>query len=201
MLRCCTVCLVALQGWSLGHAFSQAAPGLLPSCLGLELIIVVSTVLAVTDLTTTSYQLVAFASFVARPTGGEVVLVSAYGGGAGRRSEPPAKESEAYPLALVEKRMRQEGRLLERQRQWFADRGVRCRAELYEDGLWSEFVVQSALRAQADLIMVGFQLLMGSSDLPVSEVRRMADEAPCPVSVVRLPSVSGFEGKTILERS
>ena len=175
---------------------------MLPSCLGLELIIVVSTVLAVTDLTTTSYQLVAFASFVARPTGGEVVLVSAYGGGAGRRSEPPAKESEAYPLALrVEKRMRQEGRLLERQRQWFADRGVRCRAELYEDGLWSEFVVQSALRAQADLIMVGFQLLMGSSDLPVSEVRRMADEAPCPVSVVRLPSVSGFEGRTILERS
>lgn len=152
-----------------------------------------STVLAVTDLTSASYKLVGFAAFVAGAPDGEVVLVSAYGGGAGRRSEPPSdRPGAAGWRTRTEARQRREGQLLERQRQWCADRGVRCRAELYEDGLWPEFVVHSAERAKADLILVGIQLLTGTGEVPPAEVRILAQDAPCPVSVVRLPPLSVF---------
>jgi hypothetical protein len=100
------------------------------------------TILAVTDLTSASYKLVGFAAFIAAPTDGEVILVSTYGGGASRPSEPPPAlrhESETW-REQVEARLRQEGQLLERQRQWCADRGVRCRAELYEEGRWPDYV-------------------------------------------------------------
>ena len=141
--------------------------------------VMTSTVLTVTDLTSASYKLVGFAAFVAGAPHGEVILVSTYGGGAGWRTR-------------TEARLRREGQLLERQRQWCADRGVRCRAELYEDGLWPEFVVQSAEKAKADLIMVGVQLLTGNGKVPPGEVRILAQDAPCPVSVVRLPPLSVF---------
>ena len=49
-----------------------------------------STILAVTDLTSASYKLVGFAAFIAGPTNGEVILVSTYGGGGSRLSEPPS---------------------------------------------------------------------------------------------------------------
>ena len=133
-----------------------------------------STVLAVTDLTSASYKLVGFATMVAGPPHGEVILVSTYGGRG------------------IESRFRREGQLLERQRQWCADRGVRCRAELYEDGVWQEFVVQSARRSQADLILVGVQLLIENGEFPPGEMRKLAQNAPCPVSVVRLPPLSVF---------
>lgn len=152
-----------------------------------------STVLAVTDLTSSSYKLVGFAAFVAGAPDGEVILVSIYGGGGGRRSEPPSdRPGAAGWRRRIEAKLRREGQLLERQRQWCADRGVRCRAELYEDGLWPEFVVQSAEKAKADLILVGVQLLTGTGEVPPGEVRILAQDAPCPVSVVRLPPLSVF---------
>jgi len=98
-----------------------------------------STVLAVTDLTSASYKLVGFAAFIAGSTDGEVILVSTYGGGrGGQLSEPPLTQSGNGDdwRERLEARLRQEGQLLERQRQWCADRGVRCRAELYEEGCW-----------------------------------------------------------------
>lgn len=151
-----------------------------------------STVLAVTDLTSASYKLVEFASFVAGAAHGEVVLVSAYGE-RGRRSEPPSdRPGSARWRTRTEARLRREGQLLERQRQWCAERGVRCRAELYEDGLWSEFVVQSAERAKANLILIGLYLLTGANEVPPQQVRILAQDAPCPVSVVRLPTLSVF---------
>ena len=150
-----------------------------------------STVLTVTDLTTASYKLVGFAALVAGAPSGEVILVSTYGGGGGRRTQPPSdRPSVAGWKRHVEARLRREGQLLERQRQWCADRGVRCRAELYEDGLWPEFVIQSAERSQADLIMVGVQLLSKNGELPPGEMQILAQDAPCPVSLVRLPQRS-----------
>lgn len=152
-----------------------------------------STVLTVTDLTTASYKLVGFAALVAGPPHGEVILVSTYGGGGGRRTEPPSDRPRvAGWRRRVEARLRREGQLLERQRQWCADRGVRCRAELYEGGLWPEFVVQSAERSQADLILVGVPLLTGNGGVPLGEVRILTQDAPCPVSFVRLPQLSVF---------
>ncbi len=155
-----------------------------------------STILAVTDLTSASYKLVGFAAFVARPTDGEVVLVSTYGGGAGNRSfsEPPPAlggNSEGWP-ERVETRLRQEGQLLERQRQWCADRGVRCRAELYEEGCWPDYVLQSAQRTEVDLILVGIQLTAGADQVTPDQIKRLAKDAPCPVSMVRLPALSAF---------
>ena len=156
-----------------------------------------STVLAVTDLTSASYKLVGFAAFVAGPTDGEVILVSTYGGGgsAGHLSEPPPgernDESGAWRERL-EARLRQEGQLLERQRQWCADRGVRCRAELYEDGYWPEFVLQSAERSHVDLILVGVQPGPGTDAVHAADLDRLAEDAPCPVSIVRLPALFAF---------
>ena len=141
--------------------------------------VMMSTVLVVTDLTSVSYKLVGFAAFVAGAPHGEVILVSTYGRGSGWRTR-------------IEAKLRREGRLLERQRQWCADRGVRCHAELYEDGLWPEFVVQSAEKAKADLILVGVQLLTESGEVPPGDVRILAQNAPCPVSIVRLPPLSVF---------
>ena len=154
-----------------------------------------STILAVTDLTSASYKLVGFAAFIAGPTNGEVVLVSTYGGvGGGRRSEPPPSE-RGNPdgwREKVEARLRQEGQLLERQRQWCADRGVRCRAELYEEGRWPDFVLQSAERARVDLILVGVQLMASADQISATDLNRLVQDAPCPVSMVRLPGLFAF---------
>ncbi len=154
-----------------------------------------STVLAVTDLTSASYKLVGFAAFIAGPTDGEVVLVSTYGGaGGGRRSEPPPSERRNPDRwrEKVEARLRQEGQLLERQRQWCADRGVRCRAELYEEGRWPDFVLQSAERSRVDLILVGIQLMASADQISAADLKRLVEDAPCPVSVVRLPGLFAF---------
>jgi nucleotide-binding universal stress UspA family protein len=154
-----------------------------------------STILAVTDLTSASYKLVGFAAFIASPTNGEVILVSTYGGGGGGRpSDPPPSmrgNSDGW-RERVEARLRQEGQLLERQRQWCADRGVRCRAELYEGGRWADYVLQSAQRSKVDLILVGIQLMAGVDQVDPSDIQRLAKDAPCPVSMVRLPALSAF---------
>ena len=157
-----------------------------------------STVLAVTDLTAASYKLVGFAAFVAGTGEGEVVLVSSYGGGGGgaaarnRMSEPPPGERVGGWRRRLENRLRQEGQLLEKQRQWCADRGVRCRAELYEEGHWPDFVLQSAHRSSANLILVGANSISEYPALTAAEFDRFAADAPCPVSLVRLPPLSGF---------
>lgn len=157
----------------------------------------VSTILAVTDLTSASYRLVGFAAFVAGPAEGEVILVSTYGGGGGgggRPSEPPKSwtgNGDGW-RDRVELRLRQEGQLLERQRQWCADRGVRCRAELYEEGHWPDYVLQSAQRSKVDLILLGLQPAAGNDQIDARDIRTLADEAPCPVSIVRLPELTAF---------
>jgi nucleotide-binding universal stress UspA family protein len=154
-----------------------------------------STILAVTDLTSASYKLVGFAAFIAGPQDGEVILVSTYGGGGSRLSTdpPPAQHGNGDAWRdRIEARLRQEGQLLERQRQWCADRGVRCRAELYEEGHWPEYVLQSAQRSDVDLILVGIQLMAGADQIDAGHIRRLAEEAPCPVSMVRLPALSAF---------
>jgi nucleotide-binding universal stress UspA family protein len=154
-----------------------------------------STVLAVTDLTSASYKLVGFAAFIAGSSEGEVILVSTYGGMAGgRRSDPPPSErgnADGW-REKVEAQLRQEGQLLERQRQWCADRGVRCRAELYEEGRWPDFVLQSAQRSRVDLILVGVQLMSATDQISRADLNRLVESAPCPVSIVRLPALSAF---------
>jgi len=154
-----------------------------------------STILAVTDLTSASYKLVGFAAFIAGPTDGEVILVSTYGGGGGSRlSEPPQTlraDGDRW-RDRVEARLRQEGQLLERQRQWCADRGVRCRAELYEEGYWPDYVLQSAQRSNVDLILVGIQPMAGADQVDPNQINTLAQDAPCPVSMVRLPALSAF---------
>lgn len=151
-------------------------------------------VLAVTDLTSASYKLVSFAALIAGTTDGEVILVSTYGGGGSRRSEPPSsmRDNADGWRDRVESRLRQEGQLLERQRQWCADRGVRCRAELYEEGHWPDYVLQSAKRSHVDLILLGIQLSNGADQLSPIDIRRLAEDAPCPVSMVRLPALASF---------
>lgn len=157
-----------------------------------------STVLAVTDLTSASYKLVGFAALVAGTSDGEVVLVSSYGGGGGgagsrnRLSEPPPGERVGGWRRRLENRLRQEGQLLERQRQWCADRGVRCQAELYDGGPWQDFVLQTANRASANLILVGANSVSEYPALTAEEFDRFASDAPCPVSLVRLPPLAGF---------
>ena len=153
------------------------------------------TILAVTDLTSASYKLVGFAAFIAGPSDGEVILVSTYGGGGGSSpSEPPSAwpgNGESW-RDRIELRLRQEGQLLERQRQWCADRGVRCRAELYDEGRWPDYVLQSAQRSRVDLILVGIQQMAGADQVSPIEIRRLASAAPCPISMVRLPQLSAF---------
>lgn len=154
-----------------------------------------STILAVTDLTSASYKLVGFAAFIAGPTDGEVILVSTYGGGGGSRLSEPAPALRAGRenwRDLIESRLQQEGQLLERQRQWCADRGVRCRAELYEEGCWPDYVLQSAERSHVDLILVGIQPMAGVDQLDPGQINRLANDAPCPVSMVRLPALAAF---------
>lgn len=150
-----------------------------------------STVLTVTDLTAASYQLVGLAASIAGEADGEVILVSTYGGGGSRRRSAPPSRPPVSPDGWreeIESRLRQEAQLLERQRQWCADRGVRCRAELYEDGSWPDFVLQSARGAHVDLILVGMQLVGSAYEVGAEEVRRLAEAAPCQLSMVRLPS-------------
>jgi nucleotide-binding universal stress UspA family protein len=153
-----------------------------------------STILAVTDLTSASYKLVGFAAFIAGPSNGEVILVSTYGGGGTRSTEPPAplRTSRDGWRKRVETRLRQEGQLLERQRQWCADRGVRCRAELYEGGFWPDYVLQSARKSEADLILVGIQLMAAADQVDAGDIQELARSAPCPLSMVRLPPLSSF---------
>ena len=152
------------------------------------------TVLTVTDLTSTSYRLVGFAASIAGPAGGEVILVSAYGGGGtGRRSgPPPPRVSPERWREQTETRQRQEGELLERQRQWCADQGVRCRAELYEEGIWPDFVLQSAQRSKVDLILIGMQLVSSRYRVSADDVKHLATVAPCPVTMVQLPGISAL---------
>lgn len=157
--------------------------------------IMTSTVLAVTDLSSASYKLVGFAAFVAGTSDGEVVLVSTYGGvDAVRRSDPPptARTNGDAWRDRLETRLRQEGQLLERQRQWCADRGVRCRAELYEEGRWPDFVLQSAERSKVDLILVGVHLMASQDTIDAADLQRLVEDAPCPVSLVRLPALFAF---------
>jgi hypothetical protein len=90
----------------------------------------------------------------------------------------------------MEAKLRQEGQLLERQRQWCADQGVRCRAELYEEGTWLDFVLQSAQRSRVDLILVGMELVTSPYRVSADDVRRLARAAPCPVSMVEVPRVA-----------
>lgn len=153
------------------------------------------TILAVTDLTSASYKLVGFAAFIAGSSDGEVILVSTYGGG-GRSSPsepPPAWVGNGDSWRdCIELRLRQEGQLLERQRQWCSDRGVRCRAELYDEGRWPDYVLQSAQRSRVDLILVGIQQMAGADQISPTEIRRLAAAAPCPISMVRLPPLSAF---------
>jgi len=152
------------------------------------------TILAVTDLTSASYKLVGFAAFIAGSTNGEVILISTYGGGGSRPSEPPPTlrgETDSW-RERVEGRLRQEGQLLERQRQWCADRGVRCRAELYEETRWPDFVLQSAQRSHVDLILVGLQPMAALDQISATDIRHLAHDAPCPVSMVCLPPLSPF---------
>ncbi len=148
-----------------------------------------STVLAVTDLSPASYRLVAFAAVVAAPSDGEVLLISAYNGGRGLAAEAEASESRSSRPPLGEAELRLEGQLLEQQRQWCADKGVRCRAELYDHHIWPEFVLQSAAQAGADLIMVGIRLLFGSTGFS-EQLRALSERAPCPVSLVQLPTIA-----------
>jgi hypothetical protein len=154
-----------------------------------------STVLTVTDLSAESYQLVGLAASIAGSSHGEVILVSTYGGGGtSRSSEPPFAErgNPEWWRERLEARLRQEGQLLERQRQWCADRGVRCRAELCEDGSWPDLVLQSAKRSPVDLILVGMHQVSSPCQVSPDDVKRFAEQAPCPVSVVRLPAVSAL---------
>jgi hypothetical protein len=149
-----------------------------------------STILTVTDLSSASYKLVGFASFIAGPTDGEVILVSTYGGDSvDRRSEPPPglRGNTESSRERIEARLRQEGQLLERQRQWCADRGVRCRAELHEDAWWPDFVLQSARRSRVDLILISLQLVGAHKRFTATDIKKLAEEAPCPVSIVVLP--------------
>jgi hypothetical protein len=48
-------------------------------------------------------------------------------------------------------------------------------------------VLQSARRSQVDLILVGLQLPGDHRQIAATDLRRLAQEAPCPVSMVRLP--------------
>lgn len=162
--------------------------------LGAASMSLMPTVLTVTDLTSTSYRLAGLAASIAGPVDGEVILVSTYGGeGTSRRSEPPSQRVSLESWrAQVEVRLRQEGQLLERQRQWCADQGVRCRAELYEEGVWPDFVLQSAQRSQVDLILIGMQLVTSPYPVSADDVKHLAAVAPCLVSMVRLPEISAL---------
>lgn len=154
-----------------------------------------STVLAVTDLSASSYKLVGFAAFIAGKDDGQVVLVSNYAGKTGvRHSEPPpgARQDADGWRERLETRLRHEGQMLERQRQWCADRGVSCRAELYEEGQWPELVLQSAARSDVDLILVGVPSARAADQVSAAELDRLVENAPCPVSLVRLPALYGF---------
>lgn len=156
----------------------------------LEMIPKTSTVLAVTDLTLASYGLVGLAAVLARPSRGEVVLVSTHRGRS--RSRPPAayKPTRTPPPKAA---LRHEGQLLEKQRQWCADRGVRCRAELLDDSAWPDLVVRAANRVRADLILLAAHFLGDDGREIPAEMRTLANEAPCPVSLVRLPGPWVFE--------
>ncbi|MEM7435341.1 MAG: hypothetical protein AAF436_09335 [Myxococcota bacterium] len=152
-----------------------------------------STVLTVTDLTMASYPLVKLAAAVAKPAGGEVVLVSTRQGRRARASEPgelePSRASRGAPLHSA---LRHEGQLLEKQREWCASTGVRCTAELLDDGHWPDLVLSVARRARADLILLRDQFRGENGRVIPEEMQILAHDAPCPISWVRLPPVWGL---------
>lgn len=149
-----------------------------------------STVLAVTDLTLASYGVVGLAAVVARPNHGEVVLVSTHRGRGRPRRPTPSNGAHGLPPRSA---LRHEGQLLEKQRQWCADRGVRCRAELLEDSSWPDLVVRAARRVRADLILLAAHFLGDDGRVIPDEMQSLADDAPCPVSLVQLPGPWPFD--------
>ncbi|MEM8609589.1 MAG: universal stress protein [Myxococcota bacterium] len=148
-----------------------------------------STVLTVTDLTLASYGLVGFAAVLAKAGRGEVFLVSTHRGRAESKPVTDERPSAPPPTAAL----RHEGQLLEQQRKWCADHGVRCRAELLEDAAWPELVIRSARRVRADLILLAAQFRGASGRIIPQEMQSLAQDAPCPVSLVRLPGLWAYK--------
>ncbi|MEM7136786.1 MAG: hypothetical protein AAF500_09430 [Myxococcota bacterium] len=152
-----------------------------------------STVLTVTDLTMASYPLVKLAAAVAKPAGGEVLLVSTRQGRRARTSEPGELEpSQALPGTPLHTALRHEGQLLEKQREWCARTGVRCSAELLDDGHWPNLVLGAARRAGADLILLREHFGGENGRVIPEEMQILAHDAPCPISWVRLPPLWGL---------
>ena len=143
-----------------------------------------STILAVTDLTLASYGLVGLAAMVAKPSRAEVVLVSMHRGRDRSERQDRSRRRSSHPPPQA---LRHEGQLLEKQRQWCADHGVRCKAELLDDSSWAELVIRSAQRVGADLILLGAQLLGEDGRAIPEEMQSLAADAPCPVTLVRVP--------------
>jgi len=143
-------------------------------CLARALLVLVgmndaaSTVLVLTDLSAASYRLLGFAVRVAEPSRGQLVLVSTLGAG---RSETL---------------LREEGRRLEAQRQWCADRGVDCQAVLCEGSSWPDCALQTSLQMNVDLILLSFRTAFGDSHTADGEIRKLAVRAPCRVRVLRV---------------
>jgi hypothetical protein len=52
--------------------------------------------------------------------------------------------------------------------------------------------LQSAQRSKVDLILVGIQPTAGADQVDPNLINRLAQDAPCPVSMVRLPALSAF---------
>lgn len=132
-----------------------------------------STILALTDLSAASYRLVSLATVLAGDPPGRVILVSILGGESGRSMA----------------RLRQEARLLTRQRQWCADRGIPCEAIIHDEKPWSTVVAQTARAFEVDLILLSVRFARRYARSERAELRQFAAEAPCPLSMVELPDL------------
>ena len=132
-----------------------------------------STILALTDLSAASYRLVSLATVLAGEPPGRVILVSILGGESGRSMA----------------RLRQEARLLTRQRQWCADRGTPCEAIIHDERPWSTVVAQTARSFEVDLILLSVRFARRYARSERAELRQFAAEAPCPLSMVEVPDV------------
>ena len=88
-------------------------------------------------------------------------------------------------------RLRQEARLLGRQRQWCTDRGIACEAIIHDERPWSTVVAETARVFDADLILLSLRLARRYARSGRAELQRFADEAPCPLSMVEVPDVEG----------
>jgi hypothetical protein len=125
-----------------------------------------SSIVAVTDLSAASYQLLGFALLVLRP-GGRLVLVSTLGGSSSARL------------------LRTEAQAITAQVQWCSDRGADCRAVLQEGGAWGEFVIATARDHQADLIMLSLRSAFGDPSIADRDIQALISKAPCHISVLR----------------